>query len=90
MIYRLTFDNGRVDYCTAKDLDHLLNNFNEEVGFPSDSTSFQHEEVTNEEAESILVHNTEYDENDPNDREFIPLSELAVGGEFCIIASSED
>lgn len=90
MIYRLTFDNGRVDYCTAKDLTHLLNGFSEEVGFPSDSVSFQHEEVTKEEAESILVYNTEYDENDPNDQEYVPLSELAIGEEFCIIASSED
>lgn len=40
-------------------------------------------------AKKILVANTEYNEGDPDDREQIPMSELAASNEFEIIASTE-
>jgi len=47
------------------------------------------QEILEEEAKTTMVHNTEYDENDPDDVETISVYDLAVGDDFCIIASIE-
>ena len=87
MIYKLTFTD-RTDWCTAKDQLHLLKSYDYENGlFLQELESI--EEVTEEEAKTIMINNTEYNEDDPEDFKEIPLSDLAIDDNFCIIASTE-
>ena len=88
MIYKLTFENGRTDFCTAKDIVHLLKSYDESFDFPIQELEGL-DEISEEESKAIEVRNTEYDEEDPEDNEKLTLWELAVGDDFAIIASSE-
>jgi hypothetical protein len=88
MIYKLTFDDGRIDWCTAKDQLHLLKSYDADFDLPLQEIETL-EEISDEQAKTIMVANTEYDENDPEDMETICLFDLAVGDDFCIIASTE-
>lgn len=88
MIYKITFEDGRVDYCTAKDQLHLLKSYNEDFDLNLQELK-SIEEISEEESKSILVRNTEYNEEDPDEEEQIQLWELAVGDDFVIIASTE-
>lgn len=47
------------------------------------------EELSDEEAKTTMVKNLDYDENDPDDVENLSIYDLAVGDDFCIIASTE-
>lgn len=89
MIYKLTFEDGRIDWCIAKDQLHLLKSYDEENNLEIKNVK-SIEEITDEEAKSIMVRNTEFDEDNPNDMpEQICLLDLAVGTDFTIIASTE-
>lgn len=88
MIYKLTFDDGRIDWCTAKSQLHLLKSYDKDFDLPLQEIE-NIEEITSEEAKTIMVANTEYDEDDPEDLEQIPIYDLAVGEDFAIIASTE-
>ena len=88
MIYKISFEDGQVDWCTAKDQLHLLKSYDHELGLDLQSIE-SIEEISEEESKTITVLNTEYDEDDPDDVEQIPLWDLAVGNDFCVIASSE-
>lgn len=47
-------------------------------------------ELSEEEIDSIMVRNTEYDETDPTDEETMPLRGfILLGDDFAIIASTE-
>jgi|GEM_PF-2137042 len=88
MIYKLTFSDDRIDWCTAKDTLHLLKTY--DADFDLDLQELERlEEISEEEAKKILVTNTEYDPDDPEDQETICLNDLAVGDDFTIIASTE-
>lgn len=88
MIYKLTFTDGRIDFITAKNPLHLLKSYDDDFDLLlKDVEDLQ--EVTEEEAKTIIVKNTEYDENDPDDVETMMLWALASGDDFCIISSSE-
>lgn len=88
MIYKLTFEDGRTDFCTAKDIVHLLKSYDADFDLPIQELESL-EEISEEESKKIEVRNTEYDEADPEDEEMIKLWELAVGDDFAVIASSE-
>lgn len=88
MIYKLTFDDARIDWCTAKDQLHLLKSYDKDFDLSLQELE-SIDEISEEEAKTIMVANTEYDENDPEDMETICLFDLAVGDDFCIIASTE-
>ena len=88
MIFKLTFDDGRIDWCTAKDQLHLLKSYDAEFDLPLQEVETL-EEISEEEAKTIMVSNTDYNEDDPDEIETIPLFDLAVGDNFCIIASTE-
>ena len=75
MIYKLTFDDGRIDWCTAKDQLQEIESI---------------EEIEEEQAKKIMVNNTEFDEDNPDDMpEQLSIWELAVDEDFEIIASTE-
>ena len=88
MIYKLTFEDGRIDWCTAKDQLDLLKSYDAEYDLVLQEIESL-EEISEEEAKTIMINNTDYDETDPGDVETIPLFDLALGDEFCIIASTD-
>ena len=67
MIFKLTFndDDGRIDWCQAKNMLHLLQSFEKECGDFQDIKEVI--EISEEEAKSIMLKNSEYDETDPTD-----------------------
>jgi hypothetical protein len=89
MIYKLTFEDGRIDWCTAKDELHLLKSYDADFDLPLQEIESL-EEISEEEAKTIMVRNTEFDEDEPDDMpEELSIWELAVGDDFCMIASTE-
>lgn len=90
MIYKITWEDGRIDWCTAKSQIHLLKSYQEDYEFELQEIE-DIEEISDEKAKEIMVDNTEYDEgSDNNMPEEISLFDL--GGnyiDFQIIASSE-
>ena len=89
MIYKMEFSCGITEYCTAKGEFHLLKEYSNEYELDLDDV----EGVTlisDEEAKSIMVKNTEYDEDNPDDMpEELCLFDLATGDDFAIISTSE-
>ncbi|MFZ2432512.1 MAG: hypothetical protein WAW57_15340 [Lutibacter sp.] len=88
MIYKITFDDGRIDWCTAKDQLHLLKSYDADFDLPLQGIESL-EEISDALAMTTMVVNTEYDGNDTEDVETISVYDLAVGDDFCIIASTE-
>lgn len=88
MIYKISFDEGRIDWCTAKDFLHLIKSYDADFDLPIQEIE-KLEEISDEEAKTIMVRNTEFDEDDPDDMEEICLYDLSVGEDFAIIASTE-
>jgi hypothetical protein len=88
MIYKLTFQDGRIDWCTAKNQLHLLKSYDAEFDLPLQELE-EIQEITDEQAKLIQVSNTEYDHSDPDDSPTLPLFDFADGDEFVIIASTE-
>ena len=88
MIYKLTFKDGRIDWCTAKDELHLLKSY--DVYFNLRLQEIESlEEISEEESKTIMVRNTEFDKDDTNDMpEEFSIWELAVGDDFCMISST--
>jgi hypothetical protein len=89
MIYKLTFEDGRIDWCTAKNELHLLKSYDADFDLPLQEIE-DLQSITDEEAKTIMVKNTEFDEENPDDMpEQISLYDLSVGEDFSIIASTE-
>jgi hypothetical protein len=89
MIYKLTFEDGRTDWCTAKNQLHLLKSYDAEYDLQLQQIESL-EEISEDRAKTIMVQNTEFDEDHPDDMpEQLSVLELAVDDTFCIIASTE-
>lgn len=89
MIYKLTFEDGRIDWCTAKDQLHLLKSYDNEFDLSLQEIETL-EEISDEDAKTVMVANTEFDEDNPDDMpEQMSLYDLSVGDDFSLIASSE-
>lgn len=88
MIYKLTFEDGRIDWCTAKNVLHLIKSYDADYDFPIQELD-SIDEISDEDAKLVMVGNTEYDEDDKDDSPTMPLYDLAVGSDFQIIASTE-
>ena len=88
MIYKLTFDDGSIDWCTAKDQLHLLKSYDKDYDLSLQEIETI-EEIDEEQAKIIMVNNTEFDEDHPDDMpEQLSIWELAINDEFEIIASN--
>jgi len=90
MIYKLTFkeDENRIDWCQAGSLLHLLQSYAEEY------TDFQDikevVEISDEEAKTIMLQNTNYDENNPYEMEKeFSLFDTVSGDDFLVVGSTE-
>lgn len=89
MIYKLTFNDGRIEWGIAKNQLHLLKAYDSDYNLSLQELE-SIDEISEEEAKTIMVLNTEFDKDNPNDMpEQLSIWELAVGDEFEIIASSE-
>lgn len=88
MIFKLTFEDGRIDWCTAKNQLHLLKEYDKEYDLSLQEIE-DIQEISEEEAKTIMLTNTDYDENDPEDMEQISVYDSAVGDDFLIIGSTE-
>lgn len=89
MIYKLTFEDGRIDWCTAKSQLHLIKSYDADFDLPIQEIE-DLQEIEDDEAKTIMVTNTEFDEDNTDDMpEEISLYDLAVGEDFAIIASTE-
>ena len=89
MIYKLSFDDGRIDWCTAKDQLHLLKSYDKDYDLLLQEIE-DIAEISDEEAKTTMVRNTDFDEDSIDDTpEEICLFDLAVGNDFTIIASTE-
>lgn len=89
MVYKITFDDGRIDWCTAKDQLHLLKSYDKDYYLPLQEID-SIEEISEEQQKMIMVENTEFDEDNTEDMpEQLSIWELAIGDEFEIIASTE-
>ena len=82
MIYKLTFDDGRIDFCTAKDQLHLLKSYDADFDLPLQEIE-SIDEVSDEEAKLIIIKDTDEVSEETN------LFELVASDDFAIIASTE-
>lgn len=87
MIFKLTFDD-KTEFVQAKSQLHLLQSYEKEYG------EFQQirevTEIPDEEAKTIMLTNTDYDDEDPGDMpEKIALKDMECGTDFCILGSTD-
>lgn len=89
MIFKLTFndDENRIDWCQAKNQLHLLQRYDSECDELQDIKEVI--EISEEEAKTIMLKNTDYDETDPTDTPNWSLFDAVVGDDFCIVGSTE-
>jgi len=88
MIYKLTFTNGRIDWCTAKDELHLLKSYDSEFDLIiQDVEDIQ--EITTEEAKTTMISNLEYVDGSADEPKEWTLFELATSDQFSILATNE-
>lgn len=85
MIYKITFEDDTIDWCTAKNQLHLIQSYDKDYDLSLQGIE-SIDEISEEESKAIMVNNTESEEGEPAQ---ISLWELAVGDEFEIIASTE-
>lgn len=90
MIYKITFEDGRIDWCTAKDQLHLLKAYDKDFDLSlQDIESI--DEVSDEEAKTTMFINDDFDGNFSElEWEEISLYDAAwAEDEFRIVASTE-
>lgn len=87
MIYKMTFEDGRIDWCTAKDQLHLLKSYDQDYDLILQELE-SIDEISEEESKTIMVNNTDFDDSEDEPEE-LSLWQLAVGDDFCVVASNE-
>jgi len=80
--------DGRVDWCTAKTQLDLLKSYDAENDLSLQDID-DLVEISDEEAKTIMLTNTEHDEDDKDSPPTISLFDCAVGEDFAIVGSSE-
>lgn len=86
MIFKLTFED-KTEWCQAKSQLHLLQSYEREYQGFHDIQEVT--EISDEEAKTIMLKNTDYDESDPTDAAEFSLFDSVVGDDFVIVGSSE-
>lgn len=86
MIFKLIFED-KTEFCQAKSQLHLLQSYEKEYdGFQEIKEIV---EISEEEAKTIMLSNSEYDETDPTDSAEVSLFDQVVGDDFVIVGSTE-
>lgn len=86
MIFELIFPYKK-EYAQAKSQLHLLQEYNLE--FDDFQEIAEVIEISEDDAKKIMLKNTEYDENDPDDEIEFSLWDSVVGDDFVIVGSTE-
>lgn len=86
MIYKVIFSD-RTDFAQAKDILHLLQSYESELDGIQDMEAVI--QISEDESKTIMVRNTEADENDPEMPDELSLYDLSNGDDFQILASTE-
>lgn len=86
MIFKLIFKD-KTEFAQAKSQLHLLQQYSKECDDFYDIDEVV--DISEEEAKKIMLTNTDYDENDPDDMQEISLFDFACGEDFCIVGSTE-
>lgn len=89
MIFKLTFEDGRIEWFTAKSQLHLLQSYDTEFDLRLQEIE-SIEEISDEAAKTIMVKNNEVDEFIDGEIKSISLFDISVGHDFAIIASTEE
>ncbi len=84
MIFKLTFNDGRIDWITAKSQLHLIKEYDKEFDLPIQEIE-DLQEISDDEAKTTMLKNTDYDEDDKEDAAEISLYDLSVGDDFQIV-----
>jgi hypothetical protein len=88
MIFKLKFDD-REEFATAKDILHLLKEYDKESGLDI-QTLEDLQEISDDEAKVIMLSNTDYDEDNPDEMpKEISVFDSAGCDDFLIIGSTE-
>ena len=87
MIFKLTFDDGRVDWCTAKDHLDLFQSYDRDYDFSLQEIESL-EVITEEEARATLIRNYDHEVGGDEPVE-VSVWDIAVSDSFEIIASTE-
>jgi hypothetical protein len=87
MIFKVKFSDDRTDWCQAKSEEHVRKSYEEEEGVSDQIVSIQ--EISEEEAKTIMLTNTDYDETDPHDAKEISVYDMVCGEDFAVVGSSE-
>lgn len=88
MIYKLTFDDGRIDWITAKSQLHLLKEYDKDYDLCLQEVE-DLQEISEEEAKTIMLNNTDYDEDNKDDMPEISLYDIVIDDDFLIVGSTE-
>lgn len=88
MIFKIKHITGVIEYAQAKNFLHLIESYNDEFDSIDDVSNIQ--VITEDEAKSIELLNTEYDEDSTDDiPEKLSLFDLVCGDDFVIVGSTE-
>ena len=86
MIYKI-ISKDKMEYAQAKNMLHLLKSYDEENDGIQELTEVI--EISDEEAKTIMLMNTDYNEDDPDDLKEISLFDSVCGDDFQIVGSTE-
>lgn len=86
MIYKLKFAD-KTEWCQAKSQLHLLQSYDKEADDFHNIVEVK--EISEEEAKTIMLKNSDYDESDPTDNPEWSLFDAVVGDDFVIVGSTE-
>lgn len=85
MIYQIKYED-ETDYAQARNVLHLLQSYHSEIGVLMDIVEVR--EISEEEAKTIILSNSEYNENDPEDLKSFSLYDTVAGDDFVIVGST--
>lgn len=86
MIFKMEFED-RTEWWQAKNQLDLLQSYEREYEGFQDIKNVT--EISDEDAKTIMLQNTEYDENDPESFKEISLFDMVVGDDFCLVGSTD-
>ena len=89
MIYQLLFSD-KTEFAQAKSELNLLQSYAQEIGVEEFLAIEKVTEISEENAKTIMLRNTEFDEDEQNDMpEKISLFDMVVGDDFVLVGSTE-
>lgn len=88
MIFKIDLVQGSVEYATAENQLHLLKSYDEQFGSIQEIETIT--EITEEDAKTMILTNSEYNEDKPDEmpKEF-SLFDLCTGDDFELVGGTD-